>query len=234
MSDNNNVLDKDYKLMIRLRELTPGTYSHSKNVASLLESIGAELELDTDKLVIAGWYHDIGKTVNPKYFCENQEEGESNPHDKYKNDKQASLRFITAHVADTAQILINEKNIPREIIEWCSQHHGTTAVRSVAGNSKKQDDFRYKCSQPTCIESMLLMICDQAEARFTSLTQSDKLPPLKELIDTIFDELIVDQQIEDVRLTLGQVRRIKEILVRELSSRPGKRIEYPADENTDE
>lgn len=228
-----SVLDKDHRLMIKLRELTPGTYTHSKNVSELLEAIGVELELDIDKLRIAGFYHDIGKTVHPKYFCENQEEDEDNPYDKIK-DKQISLRFITGHVGDTVQILINEKDIPREVIEWCSQHHGTTIVRSVAGKSRKQDDFRYKCSQPTCLESMLLMICDQVEARFNSLTQNNKLPSLKELIEQVFNELIDDQQIEDVSLTLGKVRRIKQILVRELSGRPGKRIDYPETEEEDE
>ena len=85
-----------------LREKAPGTFSHSKNVASMLETIGSDLGLDVIKLKIAGYFHDIGKVNSPTYFTENQAEID-NPHDKL--EPWISHKIITSHVAETAQIL---------------------------------------------------------------------------------------------------------------------------------
>jgi hypothetical protein len=47
-----NVLDTNYPLMVRLRERSPGTYNHSKAVASLLESLAEVTGLPKRELMI--------------------------------------------------------------------------------------------------------------------------------------------------------------------------------------
>jgi len=226
-STNIDVLDSNYPLMIMMRERAPGSLMHSKNISLILESIGADLKLDVVKLRIAGHYHDIGKTVNPKYFTENQADDDGNPHDTM--DPLLSTKIITSHVGDTAQILINDENIPREVVEWCSQHHGTTVLRAFANKSESSniDQFRYKCSRPKTIEAMLLMLCDHLEARCRSLNQAGKLNDVSELVDLVFQELLEDEQFDDVSLPkLGDLRRIKELIKREMKGQYHKRVDY--------
>jgi len=222
-----DVLDSNYPLMIMMRERAPGTLMHSKNISLILESIGAELKLDVQKLRIASHYHDIGKTVNPKYYTENQADDDGNPHDNM--DPLLSTKIITSHVGDTTQILINDPCIPRDVIEWCSQHHGTTILRAFANKSESQnvDQFRYKCSRPKTIEAMLLMLCDHLEARCRSLNQSGKLGDVSELVELVFQELLEDEQFDDVSLPkLGDLRRIKELIKREMKGQYHKRVDY--------
>lgn len=223
-----DVLDSNYPLIVLLREKCPGTFTHSKNVASMLETVGSDLDLDVYKLRIAGYFHDIGKTVSGKYFTENQNDDDGNPHDKL--DPWVSYKIISSHVGDTCQILISDPNISRDIIEWCSQHHGTTVVKYFLDKSgtKNIEQFRYKCSKPKTIESMLLMLCDHLEARSRSLDQSGKLPSdISKFVEIVFQELFDDEQFDDVALPkLGDLRIIKSLLSREISSQYHKRISY--------
>jgi len=222
-----DVLDSNYPLMILMREKAPGTLMHSKNISLMLETIGADLKLDVLKLRIAGHYHDIGKTVNPKYFTENQNDDDGNPHDGW--DPLLSTKIITSHVGDTTQILINDPNIPRDVIQWCSQHHGTSLMRAFAVKSKSvnKDQFRYKCSRPKTVEAMLLMLCDHLEARCRSLNQANKLEDVSALVETVFEEILEDEQLDDVSLPkLGDLRRIKELIKRELKGQYHKRVDY--------
>lgn len=221
-----DVLDEAYPLKVRLKERAPGTEKHAQNVANLLVAVGSELGLEVKPLRIAGIYHDIGKTDEPRYFSENQGDGEENPHDKM--EPWVSLRFITAHVGATAAILVNDPNIPREVVEWCSQHHGTTVVKYFCEKSKnkREDDYRYKGVKPQSIQAALLMICDVAEATAKSLSQAGKLGNPIELVEKIFSELEQDGQLDDVPCTLGQFRRARAVIARELSATHHKRVDY--------
>ena len=226
-----DVLDSNYPLMVLLREKAPGTFGHSKNVASMLETIAPELKLDAKKLKIAAYYHDIGKTCCPQYFIENQTD--ENIH-KYL-DPFISYRIITAHIGDTVQILVNDPNISRDVIEWCSQHHGTSCVRYFCNKSESKniENFRYRCTRPRYIESALLMLCDHLEARSKSLIQANKLNSTDTLVEQVIDELLEDEQLDDVAMPkLGYLRIIKSLLKRELSSQYHKRVDYDkADED---
>lgn len=221
-----DVLDSGYKLMVLLREKAPGTYNHSKNVASMLEAIGSELGLDVRSLRIAGYFHDIGKTTFPELFTENQ--ADQNIHDSL--NPQISYHLITSHVAWTSDILTNDSNIPREVIQWCSQHHGTTVVRYFfqKDGSRNENKYRYKCTKPNTLEGMLLMLCDHLEARSRSLSQSGKLDQIDDLVEIAFNDLNIDEQFDDVTLKLAHLRLIKKFLCRELSSQYHKRIDYDA------
>ncbi len=224
-----DVLDSGYRLMVLLREKAPGTYNHSKNVASMLEALGSELGLDVRLLRIAGYFHDIGKTTCPEYFIENQDGG-TNPHDAM--DPKISYHLITSHVAWTSDILVNDPNIPREVITWCSQHHGATVMRQFLNKDSTRDEnnYRYKCTRPNSLESMLLMLCDHLEARSRSLAQAGKLDEIDPLVEIAFNQLNDDEQFDDVTIKLAHLRKIKTFLRRELTSQYHKRVDYDEEE----
>lgn len=229
-----DVLDVNYPLMIRLKEKAPGTYSHSKSVAQLLEAVAVNVGLPEHNLMVAGYYHDIGKIVLPDMFTENQTDGTENPH--HKLEPRISLRYITAHVGDTAQILINDSHIPVEVIRWCTQHHGTSVVKSFYWKRKKENDttrendYRYACERPKSLEAALLMICDILEATSRSLVQAHKLTDIPDLVDRVIQELEKDEQLDDVELTFGKLRVIKDVLRKELSAQYHKRLDYETPE----
>lgn len=221
-----DILDTTYPLMVYFKSKAPGSFTHCKNVASLCDSVSSELKLKNHELLkIAACYHDIGKSINPEYFIENQ--GETNPHDSM--DPHISLKYISSHVGDTVQILINDPNIPRKVVEWCSQHHGCSVVRYFYAKSgiKDPERYRYQCSKPKSIESLILMVCDQLEAKSRAIFQNEgKLEDIHELVEGVFSELLEDEQLDDVVLKLGMLRVIKDILKREISSIYHKRIVY--------
>lgn len=223
-----DVLDSNYPLMLKLKN-SNGTYGHSKNVASLMESCGAGLGLDVYDMKMAGFLHDMGKTNNPTYFIENQTEETGNPHDKLP--PHISYKIIAAHVGETANILINDPNVPRHIIQWCTQHHGTTLMKAIYEKSehKNEDSYRYKGEKPECLEAGILMVCDQLEAKCRAMYQSGVLTDIEAEVDKTFDHVTLeDEQWDNISLTFKDIRLLKEILCAELKSmyKP-KRIDYP-------
>lgn len=221
-----DVLDVNYPLMVLLRSKAPGTYSHSKNVASMLKSLAGPLGLNAELLDICGHFHDIGKTVSPRFFSENQTDDDKNPHDLL--EPWMSYKLISAHVGDTTQILINDPNIPRKAIEICSQHHGTCIMKFFLMKSETGNDenYRYKATRPQSLEAAILIICDQIDATSRSLDQAGKLKDIDGLVEKTISELIDDGQLDEVEFTFGKFRIIKKILKQELASQFHKRVDY--------
>jgi hypothetical protein len=191
----------------------------------MVEGISLALGLDVVKLKVAAQYHDVGKMFNPKYFTENQVDDE-NPHDGLK--PIVSYQIITRHVSDSAAILINDSKFPRDIIEIISQHHGNSVLKYFfdKSGSDVEDNFRYKSAKPTCIESAVLMICDHIEAKSRSLVQANKFDSPSEIIETTINGLIDDGQLDDVIMRLGDLKKIKEALAKELEGTYQKRVDY--------
>ena len=218
------LLDSKYPLLHEFREKCPGTFKHSQSLSAMVEGISLELNLDVEFMRVASLYHDIGKSFNPKYFSENQLENED-PHKGIKT--KMSYEILTRHVSDSVIILINDHNFPREIIEIISQHHGTNMLKYFYKKAKAKEDgeFRYKCSKPTCIEAAVLMIADGVEATSRSLSQSGRLNPIKVIDDTI-NGLLDDGQLDEVTMKLGDLKKIKTALGKELEGIYQKRIDY--------
>jgi putative nucleotidyltransferase with HDIG domain len=218
------LLDSTYPLLQRFRDACPGTYKHSQNLASMIEGIALALNLEVTKLKVAAQYHDVGKMFSPKYFTENQVDDE-NPHENMK--PSVSYQIITRHVSDSVAILINDPKFPRDIIEIISQHHGNSVLKYFFSKSGSdvEDNFRYKTAKPTCIESAVLMICDHIEATSRSLVQANKFDP-SSVIETTINGLIDDGQLDDVIMRLGDLKKIKEALAKELEGTYQKRVDY--------
>ena len=173
---------------------------------------------------VAAIYHDVGKMFNPKYFTENQLEDED-PHKDLP--AKMSYQILTRHVSDSVIILLNDHNFSRRLVEIISQHHGTTVLKYFFDKSKTDDDslYRYKCTKPDSVESAVLMICDHVEATSRSLSNAGKLNPIN-VIDGTLNKLVDDGQLDEVTIKLGDLKKIKIALAKELEGIYQKRVDY--------
>src|SRR5699024_1659915 len=177
------------KLIKKILTEAPGTYHHSVMVANLSESACEAIGANGLLARVGSYYHDIGKTVNPQYFIENQV-AIKNPHD-FISAKE-SAKIIINHVTDGTRML-KEHNLPKEIIDICEQHHGTSLVeyfyRTEVNNNPDttvdKADFRYPGPKPRTKEAGIISICDSVEAAVRSLKE-----PSTEKIEEIIDAII--------------------------------------------
>jgi putative nucleotidyltransferase with HDIG domain len=218
-------LDASHPLLETFRKVAPGTFAHSDNVADLCEAVAIELKLDTDIMSVIGKYHDIGKMNCPEAFSENQ--NGTNMHNDL--DPLISYQIITRHIGDTAVILLNEPEFPRELIEMITQHHGDTILAFFYKKSKTDvnDLYRYKCKKPQTIESAVLMICDSIEATARSLASNGKLETSEDkklVINNTINRLMDDDQLDDVKV--GDLKKIRRVLYKELENKYHKRELY--------
>lgn len=225
-----DLLDSSYPLLKWFRDACPGTFKHCQALVGMVEGISLDLGLDVDGMKVMAQYHDIGKALNPQFFSENQ--GEENIHDTL--EAWISYQLISRHVSDTTMILTRDPNFPKDIINKISQHHGTTMIKLKSFNSatNNKDDFRYHTEKPSSIESMVLMICDNLEARSRSYIQSAKAFEARELIDMTIDDLKRDGQLD--ALTLGNLRTLEKALEKEFEGTKQKRVAYPGDDDIKE
>jgi putative nucleotidyltransferase with HDIG domain len=218
-------LETAYPLLQKFREACPGTFKHSQTLANMIENVAMALDLDSAAMKVAALYHDVGKSLNPKCFTENQLEDE----DYHKNiDPHISYQLITRHVSDSVMILIGEKNFPRRLIEIIASHHGTTIVKYFfkKAGTDIEDVYRYRTPKPKCVESAILMITDHIEATTKSLQQAGKLESITGLIDDIINDLLDDGQLDEVVMKLGDLKRIKVALAKEMEGIFQKRVDY--------
>jgi len=226
-----DLLDTSYPLLKEFRDKCPGTYKHSQALVSMVEGVSLELGLNVDEMKVMAQYHDVGKMLNPKLFTENQLDDE-NPHENL--DPYFSYQIITRHVSDTAMILMEDDHFPKEIIKKMGQHHGTTVLKYFASkvSSENRDEFRYQTPKPSSLEAMVLMICDNIEARSRSYLQNGKEFTPSEIIDMAIEELKVDRQLD--ALTLGDLAKLEIALGKELEGTYQKRVSYPEDKEKEE
>jgi len=226
------MLEPKFSFLENFRKVAPGTYKHCQSVAGLCESVALELDLDTTEMNLAGFYHDIGKMVNPDYFSENQ--NGKNIHDTLEPD--ISYQFITRHVGDTLLFLLQIPNFPLKIMKVISQHHGNTVLRYFfnKASSDVDDHYRYRCQAPKTVEAAVLMICDSVEATSKALFSNGSLQTpeeRKKVVNSTLDRLAKDEQLDN--LTYGQGRIIKNVLYKELENTYHKREVYPDDETSE-
>jgi hypothetical protein len=215
------LLDSTYPLLQKFREHCPGTYKHAQTLSSLIEGVAIALDLDVNFMKVAALYHDVGKMFNPKYFTENQLDDD----DPHKNlDPRASYEIISRHVSDSVLLLVQDSNFPRRVIDIISEHHGNSIIKYFFEKSETDNEnaFRYKCSNPTEIESAVLMIVDHVEAKSRSFDDFDVV----DLVDGTLNELLDSGILDNVTMKLGHLKRIKHALYTELQSTYKKRVSY--------
>ena len=130
----------NHPLLKKVLTETPGTYHHSVMVANLsdaaCEAIGANGLLAR----VGSYYHDIGKTIRPGFFIENQHAGK-NPHDLLPPEKSRDI--IIAHAEDGAKLLEKHK-MPTEIVDIARQHHGTSLLKFFMCKAKELGKMLWK------------------------------------------------------------------------------------------
>ena len=231
-----DILSDDFDLVNRFKDITPGSDKHCRNVSMLCESVGKVIEnLHTKELIAAARIHDIGKICNPQYFSENQE-ADTNIHDDL--DPPISFQYISRHISDGVLKLV-QSNVDPVIIKIVSEHHGDTVIGSIYAKAKAkyngntiEDHYRYKSSKPTSIESCILIICDVVESACRSMANSTKETNFKKLIEKLINSLIDDEQL-DV-LTIGHIRLIKKVLIKEIESIHHKRVSYNIEDESED
>jgi len=222
------LFDITFPLLDKFKTLAPGSFKHSQNVANMCETTAIELGLNIDVIKISALYHDCGKMNNPLYFSENQ--SETNIHDNL--DPYISYQIISRHVGDSILYLIQVPDIPIEVIEIISQHHGNTILQSFWNKAKNEpeDKFRYKCSKPVSSEALILMLCDSVEATTKALfNNGDNEDFIKKAVEGTILRLMDDQQLDNMKI--GILNITKKILIKELESIYHKRVVYD-DEKT--
>ena len=70
------------------------------------------------------YFHDIGKTLKPVYYIENQNDGAS-PYDSM--DPAASAQMVTDHVRGGVE-LARRHRVPERVRAFIPEHHGTRLV----------------------------------------------------------------------------------------------------------
>lgn len=93
--------DSNSPLLRKLSEVAPGTFQHSMQVANMAEEVIRKIGGNPLLARTGGMYHDIGKSVNPQYFTENQSLNH-NPHDQL--NPQESAGIIISHVTHGVEL----------------------------------------------------------------------------------------------------------------------------------
>jgi hypothetical protein len=226
--------DMSHPLLRQLAQRAPGTYNHSISVAALAESAADAIGANGLLVRVGACFHDIGKMFKPNYFVENQSAG-NNRHDTLQ--PAMSTLIIIAHVKDGAD-LGRQHGLPRRVIDFIEQHHGTTLVEYFyrLANKKNEEDpnveeasetaFRYPGPKPQTREAAVLMIADAVESASRALVEPTP-SRLEGLVEKIAMKKLLDGQFEECALTLQDVDKIKRSLVKSLTAIYHGRIKYP-------
>jgi putative nucleotidyltransferase with HDIG domain len=227
----------DHPLQQLLLRNAPGTYQHSLQLANLVEQAAETIGADATLARVGALYHDIGKLINPFFFIENQPPGDINPHNDL--DPEASAATIIRHVADGLE-LARKYHLPKQILDFISQHHGTTITRyqysralELAGMNKDAVDiekFRYPGPRPCSREIALLMLADTCEARMRAERPKDE-DGLHELIKSVIKDKLELGELDDTQLTLKDLDEIIDSFTSTLRGVYHPRIQYPKSES---
>jgi putative nucleotidyltransferase with HDIG domain len=219
-------------LLKELAERAPGTYHHSIVVGLLAESGAEAIGGDALFARVACLYHDIGKTVRPSYFVENQSYME-NRHDRL-SPKMSSI-VLANHVKQGIEIG-REHKLPPRIIAIIPEHHGTGLMKYFYYKARKESgdlnahnleqEFRYPGPKPQTKEAAIIMIADSVEA--AARTIPDPTPQkLRSMIDTIITRIRDDGQFDECDITLRELRIVADSFVKVLMGIHHHRIAYP-------
>lgn len=226
--------DVAHPLLQELVRRAPGTYNHSINVASIAEAAAEAVGARGLLVRVGAYFHDIGKMLKPHYFVENQGVEESR-HDSLV--PAMSTLIIIAHIKDGAD-LARQHRLPQPIIDMIEQHHGTTLVEYFYRRANQQSasdpdsavvpesSFRYPGPKPQTIEAAVLMLADTAESASRVLVEPTP-SRLESLVGEIAMKKLLDEQFDECGLTLAQLRKIQDSLVKSLTAVYHGRVKYP-------
>lgn len=221
----------NHPLLRKILLEAPGTYHHSVVVGNLAEAACEAIGANGLLARVGAYYHDLGKTKRPHFFIENQMKME-NPHDKIS--PQLSKTIIIAHPYDGAELL-REYKMPKEIIDICEQHHGTTLLKYFYHKANQESDqpipeeqFRYPGPKAQTKESAVVGIADSIEAAVRSIHKPTP-EKIEQMVRKIITDRLEDGQFDECDLTLKELDKIAKSMCETLNGTFHSRIEYPED-----
>ena len=220
-----------HPLLRRLLLKAPGTYHHSLLVSNMAEQAAEQIGADALLARVGAYYHDIGKTVRPYFFVENQADG-INVHDRL--DPKTSAQIIVSHTKDGLD-LAKKYRLPRKIQEFIAQHHGAGRVSYFYEQARQQegdagtvdeDDFRYHGPRPASQEVAIVMLADGCESAVRS-ARPTSAEEIDELVRKVINDRLLRGELDDSDLTLRDLDKIREAFTSILQGVFHPRIKYP-------
>jgi putative nucleotidyltransferase with HDIG domain len=226
-----DLTDLEQPLLKKMSAEAPGSWEHARSMANLAESASAAIGADALLTRVGAYYHDLGKTIQPKYFVENLTPGERSPHEDLEPDVSADA--IMAHVVLGAKLL-REGRIPEPVVEFAYTHHGTQLVEFFwhkcleQGNPKglTAEHFRYPGMKPQTKETAILMLVDSIEAASRTIWPPDH-KKFEEMIQRIIFTKLSAGQLDESGLTLEDLRIMTSRMASTLVNMYHGRIKYP-------
>ena len=226
--------DFNHPLLKELSAKAPGTFHHSIIMGNLCEKAADAIGASGILARVGCYYHDIGKTVRPEYYVENQMD--NNLHDAL--NPKISAKIIMNHVKEGVK-LAEKYKLPKELIDFIPQHHGTMLIAYFRSKDKDIDEsesdiiYRYPGPKPQKKETGIVMLADGVEA--STRAMDDPTPnKLEKQIDKIIKDRLLDGQLDECDLTLKDLTKIKQSFLTILVGIHHHRIKYPDDKPKEE
>ena len=223
-----------------LRDLllkAPGTYHHSIMVGNMAEQAAEAIGADALLARVGAFYHDIGKTMRPYFFTENQIDG-NNPHNLL--DPETSAQIIRSHTVE-GMALAKKYRLPKELRAFIEEHHGTAvisyfyhkATQSAGTENVREEDYRHVGRPPQSKETAIVMLADTCEAAVRSV-RPHNVEELEALLRKLIAAKIASGQLDHAPLTLQEIETITRSFINTLQGVFHPRIQYPGQEKLSE
>ena len=223
--------DLSHPLLRQIAEKAPGTWQHSLMMANLAELAANAIGANGRLVRVGAYFHDLGKSLQPKYFIENLEPGETSPHDQLP--PEASCDAIFSHVTEGI-LKARRAGLHERIVDFMHMHHGDGVLEYFWAKCREQGnprklavgDFRYPGVPPQSRETAILAICDAVEAASRTLKKPDE-HAIENLVQRIVYGKMHLGQLDESGLSAGDLRRIADSLRETIKHANHGRIEYP-------
>lgn len=221
----------NHPLLRQLMLRAPGSYHHSVIVGTLAEAGCEAIGANALLAKVASYFHDVGKSLKPQYFVENQRDN-INKHAGL--DPYQSARIIISHVIDGGR-MAREYNLPQPILDNIYMHHGTgilqyfyaqAVAEAEEGATVDEMAFRYPGPKPNTREAGVVMLADKVEAATRTIQAPDE-ENIRAMISRIVSSVIADGQFSECPLTLQEIQTVADTFVKVLLGIYHQRIEYP-------
>lgn len=238
--------DLNEKLLGRMQMEAPGTFHHSLMVAQLAEAAAEAIGANALECRVCSYYHDIGKLSKPEYFTENMPDKGNSPHNALT--PLMSAKILMKHVEDGVT-LAKKNNLERHIVATIREHHGTSTVSFLYQKAldirdemlekvekglaniedvvyPDENQYHYPGPIPQSRETGIVSLADAVESASRSLNHPT-VEEIQELIDRIMRYRINEGQLDDSRLTLGDLKKIRQSFLSTVKNMLHSRISYP-------
>ena len=220
----------DRPLLRDLARKAPGTFNHSMTMGTIAETAAEQIGANALLTRVGAYYHDIGKTISPQQFVENQMNN-NNLHENLPPEESASI--IVRHVNEGIE-LARQNKLPQELIDFIPMHHGTSIssyfyekAKNLYGEENvKIEDYRYPGPKPNTKETAIVMLADSCESAVRSISEPDA-QKVENMINNIFNTKLKDGQLDEAPITFRDITKMKEAFHSILISQHHRRIKYP-------